>query len=171
MPCGVVVSSFRANLPAIPPWQSSAHPFSRRSQQRPNLAPICDRLGRVESALQRVLVTLRSAGRFSAVHPAAPVRHRGRLAWSPGPCPGSATRAANRCLSAIEPVSAPPKRKLENRQQRPAPKIRPARIEIPAIAGQRLVHPSLTRGNDGDSPPPGNNTPETGAATEQKSAA
>jgi hypothetical protein len=58
----------------------------------------------------------------------------------------------NRSLSAIEPVSAPPKRKLENRQQRPAPKIRPARIEIPAISGQRLVHPSLTRGNDGDSP-------------------
>jgi uncharacterized protein (DUF2235 family) len=27
--------------------------------------------------------------------------------------------------------------------ERPAPKIRPARIEIPAIAAQRLVHPSL----------------------------
>jgi hypothetical protein len=70
--------------------------------------------------------------------------------------------SANQSLSASEPVSAPPKRKLENRQQRPAPETRPARTEIPAIAGQRLVHPSLTRGNDGDSPPPGNNTPETG---------
>ena len=50
-----------------------------------------------------------------------------------------------------------PKQKLENRQQRPAPETRPARTEIPAIAGQRLGHPSLTRGNVGDSLPPGNN--------------
>jgi hypothetical protein len=55
-----------------------------------------------------------------------------------------------------------PKRKLENRQQRPAPETRPARAEMLEIADQRLGHPSLTRGNDGDSTPPGNNTPETG---------
>src|SRR6202045_2332642 len=73
--------------------------------------------------------------------------------------PGSEGRPANRSLSAIEPVSAPPKRKLENRQQRPAPETRPARTEIPEIADQRLGRPSLTCGNDGDSPPAGNNTP------------
>ena len=65
-------------------------------------------------------------------------------------------------LSAVEPVSAPPKRKLENRHQRPEPETRPARAEMPEIADQRLGHPSLTCGNVGDSPPPGNNTPETG---------
>src|SRR3984893_649312 len=67
-------------------------------------------------------------------------------------------------LSAVEPVSAPPKRKLENRHQRPEPETRPARAEMPEIADQRLGHPSLTSGNVGDSPPPGNNTPETGLA-------
>src|SRR6202023_3116875 len=69
---------------------------------------------------------------------------------------------ANRSLSAVEPVSAPPKRKLENRHQRPEPETRPARAEMPEIADQRLGHPSLTCGNVGDSPPPGNNPPETG---------
>src|ERR1700731_3691459 len=67
-------------------------------------------------------------------------------------------------LSAVEPVSAPPKRKLENSHQRPEPETRPARAEMPEIADQRLGHPSLTCGNVGDSPPPGNNTPETGLA-------
>jgi hypothetical protein len=67
-------------------------------------------------------------------------------------------------LSGVEPVSAPPKRKLENRHQRPEPETRPARAEMPEIADQRLGHPSLTCGNVGDSPPPGNNTPETGLA-------
>jgi hypothetical protein len=71
-------------------------------------------------------------------------------------------RPANRSLSAIEPVSAPPKRKLKNRHQRPAPETRPTRTEIPEIADQRLGHPSLTCGNVGDSPPPGNNPPENG---------
>ena len=67
-------------------------------------------------------------------------------------------------LSAVEPVSAPPKRKLENRHQRPEPETRPARAEMPEIADQRLGHPSLTCGNVGDSHTPGNNTPETGLA-------
>ena len=69
--------------------------------------------------------------------------------------PGSGGRAANRSLSAIEPVSAPPKRKLDNRQQRPAPETRPTCTEIPEIANQRLGRASLTRGNVGDSTPPG----------------
>jgi hypothetical protein len=76
--------------------------------------------------------------------------------------------SANQSLSAVEPVSAPPKWKLKNGEQRPAPETRPARTEIPAIAGQRLGHLSLTRGNDGDSPPPGNNTPETGLRGPQR---
>jgi hypothetical protein len=66
-----------------------------------------------------------------------------------------------------EPVSVssrtglrPAEMEIEKWRQRPAPETRPARTEIPAIAGQRLGHLSLTRGNDGDSPPPGNNTPD-----------
>jgi len=73
----------------------------------------------------------------------------------------SPTRSANRSLSAIEPVSAPPKWKLKNGDQRPAPKIRPARTEMAQIAGQRQGHANLTRGNVADSHTPGNNTPET----------
>jgi hypothetical protein len=72
--------------------------------------------------------------------------------------------SANQSLSTVEPVSAPPKWKLKNGEQRPEPKTRRARIEIPKLADQRLGHPSLTCGNVGDSPPPGNNTPETGLA-------
>ena len=68
---------------------------------------------------------------------------------------------ANRSLSAIEPVSAPPKGKLKNGDQRPAPKTRPARTEIRTITDQRLGSASVTRGNVGDSPPRGNKTPET----------
>ena len=70
-------------------------------------------------------------------------------------------RPANRSLSAIEPVCSTPKRKLENGEQRPAPKTRPARVEIPEIADQRLGPTSVTRGNVNGSHKPGNNTPET----------
>jgi hypothetical protein len=69
--------------------------------------------------------------------------------------------SANRSLSTVEPVCGTPKWKLENGAQRPAPETRPARTEIPKIAGQRLGRASLTRGNVPDSHPPGNNTPET----------
>src|SRR3984893_9030900 len=69
--------------------------------------------------------------------------------------------SANRSLSAIEPVSATARRKLENGEQRPAIETRPLRAEIPQITGQRLGRASLTRGNVADSRTPGNNTPET----------
>ncbi|PZR88092.1 MAG: hypothetical protein DLM68_07840 [Hyphomicrobiales bacterium] len=61
-----------------------------------------------------------------------------------------------------EPVSAPPKWKLKNGAQRPAPETRPARTEIPEIADQRRVRASLTPRNVADSHTPGNNTLETG---------
>src|SRR5580704_12370543 len=67
---------------------------------------------------------------------------------------------ANRSLSTAEPVSAPPKWKLENGEQRPAPETFPARAEMPQIAGQRLGRAGVTRGNVADSHTPGNNTPE-----------
>ena len=77
--------------------------------------------------------------------------------------PSPATRcSANRSLSHIEPVSGTPKRKLENGEQRLAPKTHPSRTEIPEIAGQRLGRASLTRGNVGGSHTPGNHTAETG---------
>src|SRR5580700_3694180 len=69
--------------------------------------------------------------------------------------------SANRSLSAIEPVSATAKRKLENGERRPAPETRPLRAEMPQIAGQRLGRAGVTRGNVADSHTPGNNTPET----------
>jgi hypothetical protein len=67
-------------------------------------------------------------------------------------------RPANRSLSAIEPVSATAKRKLENGAQRPAPETYPARAEIPKITGQRLGSASVTRGNVAGYHTPGNNT-------------
>ena len=69
--------------------------------------------------------------------------------------------SANRSLSAIEPVSATAKRKLENGEQRLAPETRPLRAEMPQIAGQRLGRAGVTRGNVADSHTPGNKTPET----------
>jgi hypothetical protein len=69
---------------------------------------------------------------------------------------------ANRSLSAIEPVSATAKWKLENSEQRPAPETRPAWTEIPEIANQRPGRASLTRRNVAGSHTPGNYTPETG---------
>jgi hypothetical protein len=62
--------------------------------------------------------------------------------------------SANRSLSTIEPVCGTPKWKLEDGAQRPAPETRPARIEKPKIAGQRLGRASLTRGNVADSHTP-----------------
>src|SRR3984893_401430 len=59
--------------------------------------------------------------------------------------------SANRSLSAIDPVSATAKRKLENGEQRPAPETRPLRTEMPQIAGQRLGRAGVTRGNVADS--------------------
>jgi hypothetical protein len=61
----------------------------------------------------------------------------------------------------IEPVSAMPKRKLENSEQRPAPLTRPQRAEMPEIAGQRLRRTGLTRGDIGGSLQPGKISPET----------
>ena len=73
-------------------------------------------------------------------------------------------RRARRALR--EPVSVnsrtglrPAEMELENRAQRPAPEILPARTEIPKITDQRLGRASLTRGNVADSHAPGNNTP------------
>ena len=68
----------------------------------------------------------------------------------------------NRSLFEIEPVSTPPKRKLENSEQRPATETQAQRTQTREIAGQRPGPASLTRGNVGNSSPPRNNTSETG---------
>ncbi len=73
-------------------------------------------------------------------------------------------RPANRSLSAIEPVSATAKRKLENGEPETGARIYPARAEIPKITDQRLGSVSVTRGNVVGSHRPGNNTPETPTA-------
>src|ERR1700738_432337 len=66
---------------------------------------------------------------------------------------------ANRSLSTAEPVPAPPKRKLENGEQRPAPETRAQRTEMPEIARQRPAPASLTRGNISDFHRPGKTRP------------
>src|ERR1700730_1641981 len=71
---------------------------------------------------------------------------------------------ANRSLSTAEPVSAPPKWKLENGEQRPAPETRAQRTEMPEIAGQRPAPASLTRGNINDFHRPGKISQETETA-------
>jgi len=82
------------------------------------------------------------------------------IADSIGPTNGEQPRDTIRRYLAI-PVSAPPKWKLKNGDQRPAPKTRPARTEMAKIAGHRLGHANLTRENVADSHTLGNNTPET----------
>ena len=70
--------------------------FNKRSyvtQQRGERATPLDRFGSMPSVLESVSVTLWRARRWSAVHPAAAVRHRGRLARAPFPCLRSAPRA------------------------------------------------------------------------------
>ena len=60
---------------ALTPNILEPHQLSRRPQQCPNLAPVRDRLGRVEPMLEPVLITLRSArgawSSFLAVGPTA----------------------------------------------------------------------------------------------------
>jgi hypothetical protein len=68
---------------------------------------------------------------------------------------------ANRSLSTAEPVSAPPKRKLENGERRPAPETRTQRMEMPEIVRQRPAPASLSRGNINDFYRPGKISPET----------
>src|ERR1700730_18448066 len=66
---------------------------------------------------------------------------------------------ANRSLSTAEPVSAPPKWKLENGEQRSAPETLAQRTKMPEIAGQRPAPASLTRGNINDFHRPEKNQP------------
>src|SRR3981189_2114483 len=68
---------------------------------------------------------------------------------------------ANRSLSTAEPVSAPPKWKLENGEQRPAPETLAQRTKMPEIAGQRPAPASLTRGKINDFHRPGKISQET----------
>jgi hypothetical protein len=70
---------------------------SHGPQQRGNLPPGLDRLGRIAAVLERVGVTLGSARRLSAVQATPAVRHRGRLAPAPSPCPRSKSAAAPGC--------------------------------------------------------------------------
>jgi hypothetical protein len=77
------------------------------------------------------------------------------------PAPQKQRGSANRSPSHIGPVSGMPKRKLENGERRLAPQSRQSRAESPEFAGQRLGRASLTRGNVGGSPKPGNCIVET----------
>jgi hypothetical protein len=71
----------------------SPHNSSHGPQQRGNLPPGLNRLGRIAAVLESVRVTLGSARRLSAVQATPAVRHRGRLAPAPFPCPRSTSAA------------------------------------------------------------------------------
>ena len=80
---------------AAPPLDSRpemAHQRAHFPHQRRNLAPSPDRLATVAAMLPRMAVVGRTSAQLPAVHPASPVRHRGRLAWCPSPRPGTAPR-------------------------------------------------------------------------------
>jgi hypothetical protein len=79
------------------------------------------------------------------------------------PTPGGVAErhCANRSLSTAEPVSAPPKWKLENGEQRPAPETVAQRTKMPEIAGQRPAPANLTRGKINDFHRPGKISQET----------
>jgi hypothetical protein len=64
-----------------------------RAHQFCNFSPPRDSLCRVAAMFERVLISLRGSRGQSAVHPAATVRHRRRLAPAPAPCPRSTSRA------------------------------------------------------------------------------
>jgi hypothetical protein len=66
---------------------------SHGPQQRGNLPPGLNRLGRIATVLERISVTLGSARGLSAVQSTPAVRHRGRLAPAPSPCPRSTAAA------------------------------------------------------------------------------
>ena len=77
------------------------------SQQRRNLAAPPYRFRRVATVLECVAVTLWRPRRQAAVHPAAAVRHRWRLAWAPVPRPRAASRAAVHGQPALQGVDPP----------------------------------------------------------------
>jgi hypothetical protein len=68
---------------------------------------------------------------------------------------------ANRSLATAEPVSAPPKRKFEKAEQRPAAKTRARRTKTPERGSRRPARRSLTRGNVDAFPFWGTYNPET----------
>ena len=77
-----------------------------------------------------------------------------------GGAPDTHGHSANRSLSAIEPVSATAKRKLENGEQRLAPETRPEGRNAANCRPETGAR-GVTRGNVADFHTPGNNTPET----------
>src|ERR1700746_1921480 len=77
----------------------------------------------------------------------------------------SRDRASNWSLPTVEPVSPPRKRKLEKREQRPAPETRVQSSEMPQIADQRPVPDRLTCRNVDAFPFWGTYNPETQLAS------
>jgi hypothetical protein len=65
----------------------------RGAQQARNFPTSCNRLRRIASMFESVFISLGRSWRHTAVHPAAAVRHRWRLARVPAPRPGSASAA------------------------------------------------------------------------------
>jgi hypothetical protein len=90
-PAAVIAASFGSSQSIS--LSRSPHNSSHGPQQRGNLSPGLNRLGRIAAMLERIDVTLGSARRLSAVQTTTAVRHRGRLAPAPLPCPRSTSAA------------------------------------------------------------------------------
>ena len=78
-----------------------------RSNQGRDCAPVGNRICRVAPMPESVPITPRCSRRLSAVHPAAPVRHRRRPARAPSPCPRSTSGAAVHGQSALHGIDPP----------------------------------------------------------------
>jgi hypothetical protein len=90
-PTTVIAASFGSSQGVS--LSRSPHNSSHGPQQRGDLPPGLNRLGRIAAVLERVGVTLGSTRRLSAVQSTPAVRHRGRLALAPSPCPRSTSAA------------------------------------------------------------------------------
>ena len=99
-------------------------------EQGGKCSPLGDGLGGIAAMPQGMAIAPWCAGRLAAVHPAASVRHRGRLAGRPGPRPGSATRAQVHGQSALHGVDPPILRD-------PHPPEAPRRPQAPAHPHER----------------------------------
>src|SRR5262249_47830699 len=104
------------------------------SHQRRNSSSVRNRLGGVPPMLIGVLVTLRSARRRPAVHPAAAVRHRWRLAPAPAPCPRPTPPAAVHwqfALHGVDPLISVDPPPPGSGPSRPPPARRHAHGRVP----------------------------------------
>lgn len=80
---------FRTAVLPVHLFDKPAH----RADERRQFSALRDGVGGIEPVLAGMVIPDRCARRLAPVHSAATVRHRGRPARGPVPCPRSAARA------------------------------------------------------------------------------